>query len=86
MMPVSNAKELGAAIRANRRALGVTLSDLATRLGYRRQTIADLEAGKNVKLYLVLAVLSALDKGLVVANKSRPEYEMLAEIFREPEE
>jgi hypothetical protein len=42
-----SAAELGASFRANRLALRKTLQWVATRVGCRRQTIADLEAGKG---------------------------------------
>ena len=62
------ASELGAAYRANRRKLGRTMQWVAERVGCRRQTIADLEAGRNVGLYTLFAALAALDKGLEIID------------------
>lgn len=41
---------------------------VADRVGCRRQTIGDLEAGRNVSLYTVFAALAALDKGLEIID------------------
>ncbi|MDB6061349.1 MAG: transcriptional regulator, family [Verrucomicrobiaceae bacterium] len=70
------AKELGVSFRKNREALGLTLSDIADRTGYRRQTIGDLEAGGNVGLHVVMAALSALGKGLQVVD-ARVDYDAI---------
>ena len=53
---------------------------MATRVGCRRQTIADLEAGKNVGLYTVFAALAALDKGLTIVD-SRIELDRLKDLL-----
>ena len=60
--------ELGAAFKADRRALNRSQQWVADRVGCRRQTIADLEAGKNVEVYTLLAALAALDKGLAIID------------------
>lgn len=77
-----SAAELGASFRANRLALRRTLQWVATRVGCRRQTIADLEAGKNVGLYTVFAALAALDKGLTIVD-SRIELDRLKDLLDE---
>ena len=82
---IFSASGLGAAFRANRVALRKSQQWVAARVGCRRQTIADLEAGKNVELYTVFAALSALDKGLAIIDV-RPEFNRLSELFDEPED
>lgn len=72
--------ELGAAYRAERKALGQTQAGIAKRVGCRRQTIADIEAGKNVAMYTLMAALSALGKGLVIMD-ARVDYDNLAAMF-----
>lgn len=75
-----SAKELGAVIRAERKARGRSQAWIAERVGCRRQTIADLEAGRNVALHIVMATLAALGKGLSIVD-ARVELEQLQEIF-----
>lgn len=79
-----SATDLGAAFRANRRALHQTQTDVAKRVGCRRQTIADIEAGKNVEIYTLIAALSALGKGLEIVD-ARVDYDRIAEIFSDDE-
>jgi transcriptional regulator with XRE-family HTH domain len=75
-----SAKELGALIRAERKARGRTQEWVAQRVGCRRQTIADLEAGRNVALSILMGALTALGKGLSIVD-ARVELEHLEEIF-----
>jgi HTH-type transcriptional regulator / antitoxin HipB len=75
-----SAKELGALIRAERKARGRTQEWVAERVGCRRQTIADLEAGRNVALSILMGALTALGKGLSIVDV-RVELEHLEEIF-----
>ncbi|MEJ7745194.1 MAG: helix-turn-helix transcriptional regulator [Luteimonas sp.] len=63
---------LGQSFKAERIALGKTQQAIATAAGCRRQTIVDLEAGRNVSLHTVFAALAALGKGLVIAD-ARPD-------------
>jgi HTH-type transcriptional regulator / antitoxin HipB len=77
-----SATEFGAALRAERVALGRTLQWVADRVGCRRQTIADLEAGKNVGVYIAFAALAALDKGLSIVD-SRMELDRLKDLLDE---
>ena len=73
-------RDLGALIRAERKARGRSQEWIAERVGCRRQTIADLEAGRNVALNLVMGALAALGKGLAVVD-AHVDLEHLAEIF-----
>ncbi len=72
--------QLGALVRAERKARGRTQAWVAARAGYRRQTIADLEAGRNVEINVLMRALAALGKALAVVD-ARIDVERLAEIF-----
>lgn len=79
---IFSAAGLGEAFRANRRALGQSQQEIADRVGCRRQTIADIEAGKNVRIYTLFAALSALGKGLDIVD-ARVDVDRLSEIFKD---
>ena len=79
-----SAVDLGKAFRANRRTLQQTQATIAKRVGCRRQTIADIEAGKNVEIYTLIAALSAMGKGLEIVD-ARVDYDQIAEIFNDDE-
>jgi HTH-type transcriptional regulator/antitoxin HipB len=74
------AKELGERVRAEREARGRSQSWVAERVGVRRQTIADLEAGRNVALNVLMGAVAALGKGLAIVDV-RMDLEQLDEIF-----
>ena len=76
------ATELGEQYRANRRTLRLSQQEVAALVGCRRQTIADLEAGKNVSSYTLIAALCALGKGLAIVD-ARLDADQLAEMFRD---
>jgi HTH-type transcriptional regulator / antitoxin HipB len=80
MKAAYSARELGVLIRKERRARGRSQEWVAERVGCRRQTIADLEAGRNVALNILMGALTALGKGLSVVD-ARVELEHLDEIF-----
>jgi len=84
MDPALTANQLGSLIRAERKARGRTQQWVAKRAGYRRQTIADLEAGKNVEINVLLRTLAALGKALSVVD-ARVDVERLREIFGDDE-
>lgn len=65
---VLNPRMLGQAVRAERKALGLTQQALAHAAGFRRQTIVDLEAGRNVSLQVLFAGLAAMGKGLSIVD------------------
>ena len=83
MLTITTATEFGQTIRANRKAIGMTLQGLAVRIGCRRQTLADLETGKNVCMHTAFAALNMLGKGVLIVDK-RPELDRLQEIFNDP--
>jgi HTH-type transcriptional regulator / antitoxin HipB len=82
MLTCFSATEFGTAFRAERVALGKTMQWVAKKVGCRRQTISELEAGKNVGVYTVFAALAALDKGLSIVD-TRIELERLKELLNE---
>ena len=79
---ITTATELGERYRANRRVLRLTQQEVADMVGCRRQTIADLEAGKNVETYTLIAALCALGKVLEIVDV-RFDADQLAELFRD---
>ena len=64
----------GRLLRQERKALGLFQSDVAQQIGTRRQTIIDLEAGKNVGLHVAFAALAALGKRVTITDE-RPDVE-----------
>ena len=55
------ANSIGVSLRERRKELTLTQDQLAHRLGVRRQTIADLENGKNVGSHLLLSAMTQLE-------------------------
>lgn len=78
--PLINARDLGRAFKAERRALGKTQQDIADSTHYRRQTIVDLEAGRNVSMQTLFAALAALGKGLAIID-TRLDLDQLQRMF-----
>lgn len=71
-----NPSMFGRSFKAERRALGRTQQQVADAAGCRRQTIVELEAGRNVSLHTAFAALAALGKGLAIAD-ARPDLDRL---------
>lgn len=71
-----NPAMFGRSFKAERRVLGKTQADIAAAAGCRRQTIVDLEAGRNVSLHTVFAALASLGKGLAIAD-ARPNLDQV---------
>jgi HTH-type transcriptional regulator / antitoxin HipB len=64
-------KQFGQAVRNRRRALKLTQSALAKKVGSYQKTISKLEAGDSgVKLQTIFDVLAALDLELVIQPRS----------------
>jgi len=61
--------QLGLLIRAERKARGRSQQWVAERVGCRRQTVADLEAGRNVALNILMGTLASLGKGLSIVDE-----------------
>ena len=71
---VSDARVLGAAVRAARTAAGLTVEDAALIIGVAKQTLSDLEAGKDtVSLGLVLRITRELGIALFFAPAEQRE-------------
>lgn len=77
-----SAQELGAAFRAERKALGRSQQWVADQCKFRRQTVADIESGKNVELFTLMAALTALGKGLLITDR-RIALDQLGGLFDE---
>jgi len=75
-------KELGFAIRAERKALGRTQQWVANQCRIRPATVSDIENGKNVELFTVMAVLNALGKGLQIVDRNI-DLDRLKDLFDE---
>lgn len=75
-LSILTAPDLGQRLRAERMAMGKTQKDMAAAMGCRRQTVADLEAGRNVSVYTLIAALAALGKGLAIVN-ARPDIDQI---------
>jgi transcriptional regulator with XRE-family HTH domain len=71
---IFSAPELGRQLRHERRALGLTQQQLAMRVGVSRQTLIDLEKGKNVSLQVLMSILAGLGKALKLVD-ARPSVE-----------
>lgn len=71
---VTNAGVLGAAVRAARTGVGMTLADAAAFVGVAKQTLNDLELGKaSVSLGLALKIANGLGVALFVAPATERE-------------
>jgi len=65
--PVRTAKQLGQALRRQRRALGLTQQELGRRTRLRQATISGLESGaEGTQLGTLVAALAALGLEIVV--------------------
>jgi DNA-binding XRE family transcriptional regulator len=82
MKAALNTQELGIWVRAERKAHRRNQAWVADQVGCRRQTIIDLEAGRNVELKILFGALAALGKGLAVVD-ARIDVERLNEVFRD---
>jgi DNA-binding XRE family transcriptional regulator len=85
MIGAFSTETLGGAFRENRKALNRSQQWVAERVGCRRQTIADLEAGRNVETYTLIAALAALGKGLEIVDP-RVDFDRIREIFPDDED
>jgi y4mF family transcriptional regulator len=74
---VSDVRELGAVIRAQRRGRGWTQADLADRAQVSRRFVGELEAGQRTgaELGRVLAVLRALDVAISLVDDRRESFD-----------
>lgn len=70
----------GKLMRAEREALGKTQVQMAREIGTRRQTIADLENGKNVGSHVIFAALAANGMMVSIANE-RPDLDTIRKLL-----
>lgn len=72
-MLIRTPRDLGAAIRSRRKALGLDQAALAARVGVSRQWIIDIEKGKpRAALDLVLQTLQTLGISLSIDGNHQP--------------
>ena len=72
-MNIRTSLDLGLAIRDQRRKLGLSQADLASKAGVGRQWVVAIEHGKSrAELGLVLRTLSALDLRVTIDPGDRP--------------
>ncbi|MDQ2702238.1 MAG: helix-turn-helix domain-containing protein [Pseudomonadota bacterium] len=65
-------KQIGNTIRRHRKRLGMSQSELGSRVGLRQETISLIETGNPAtRLDTLLAVLAALELELRIAARSR---------------
>ena len=64
-------KQMGAALRRRRRALGRTQSDLASQAGVRQATVSSAEAGETMQLDTLFSLLAALNLELVLRERTK---------------
>jgi len=76
ILRAQDSRTFGRMLRAERKALGKTQSDLAAMIGTRRQTIADLEDGRNVGSHLVFSILGSLGKMVSIVD-ARPDPDLI---------
>lgn len=78
--------ELGRLLKARRQALGLTIKDLAQRAGKVREVIYRIEAGEDVTLSSLMAVLGALGLVMRLEQARMPTMEEVAARFSLGEE
>ncbi len=72
MQLARNPKQIGNAVRRERKKLGLSQSELGDRSGLRQETISLIETGNPAtKLETLLSVLSALDLEFQIAPRSK---------------
>ncbi len=75
-------KQLGMAIRRERRRQGLTQAELGRRIGMRQATISRLEGGEPaMQLQTLVEVLSALKLEIIVDQRGKTSFESIEHIF-----
>lgn len=75
-------KQLGAAIRRERKRAGLTQAELGARMSLRQATVSSLEAGENAtRVQTLLAALAALDLELVVRPRTKGSTRDIEDMF-----
>ncbi len=73
--------ELAEMFRGERKALGLTQTQVAERAGCRRQTIADIEQGRNVGSLLLLKAIGAISKRVQLCARQGLDLENVRSIL-----
>lgn len=68
LLTASSLAEFGELFRRERKALGMTQSDVAKKANCRRQTIADIEAGKSVTTLTFFNAILAIQKQIQLVS------------------
>jgi transcriptional regulator with XRE-family HTH domain len=68
-------ENIGQCLRSKRKHKGLNQQDLAHKIGVRRQTIADLENGRNVGIHLFYAVIKEFNLQLTLEPKAASAHE-----------
>lgn len=75
-------KQIGAAVRRHRRALGINQKDVGEKTHLRQATISGLEAGETgIQLRTLFGVLTALNLELVVRPRTKASTDKIEDIF-----
>lgn len=75
-------KQIGAAVRRRRRALGMNQKDVGTKTQLRQATISGLEAGEaGTQLRTLFGVLTALNLELVIRPRTKASTDKIEEMF-----
>lgn len=75
-------KQIGAAMRRRRRALGMNQKDVGTKTQLRQATISGLEAGEaGTELRTLFGVLTALNLELVIRPRTKASTDKIEEMF-----
>lgn len=75
-------KQLGAAIRRERKLAGLSQAELGSRIGLRQATVSSLEAGEDAtRVQTLLAALAALNLELVVRPRTKGSAREIEDIF-----
>ena len=75
-------KQIGAAIRRRRRALGLNQKDVGKKTNLRQATVSGLEAGEvGTQLRTLFGVLTALDMELVIRPRTKASTDKIEELF-----
>lgn len=80
-VPLVTTQDYGKGIRAERKMRGWTQQQLAQKAGLSRQTIVDLEKGRNVSLFAFHKALITLGKGLYIRDIGRLDLDRIADFF-----
>jgi len=74
-------KQLGAAIRRERKLAGLSQAELGSRIGLRQATVSSLEAGDATRVQTLLAALAALNLELVVRPRTKGSAREIEDMF-----